>query len=189
MDNLNELPKRKKNRLENHDYSSCGAYFLTVCTLEKRNYLGKVVGAISDRQPKTDEFVNAFVDHDIYDTPQIELSEYGKIVEQAILQIPLIYPALSVDCYTIMPNHIHLLLIVHCDEHGRSLIAPTVSRVIKQLKGYVSKQIGVSIWQKSFHDHEIRNRQDYEQHVKYIYENPMCLYYDELCVKESEVKS
>jgi REP element-mobilizing transposase RayT len=48
------------------------------------------------------------------------------------------------------------------------------------MKSYVSKQIGVSIWQKSFHDHVIRNREDYEEHVKYIYENPMRWYYDEL---------
>ena len=31
-------PQRKKNRLDNYDYSSCGAYFITVCTLERRNY-------------------------------------------------------------------------------------------------------------------------------------------------------
>ncbi|MBE6697672.1 MAG: transposase [Ruminococcaceae bacterium] len=180
MDKKIGVPKRKKNRLENYDYSSCGAYFLTVCTSEKRNYLGKIVGAISDRPPKAEDLANALGDHYIYDTPQIELSEYGRIVEQAILQIPSAYPALSVDCYTIMPNHIHLLLIVHCDECGRSLIAPTVSRVIRHMKSYVSKQIGVSIWQKSFHDHVIRNREDYEKHVKYIYENPMRWYYDEL---------
>ena len=176
-----ELPKRKKNRWENYDYSSCGAYFLTVCTLEKQNYLGKIVGAISDRQPHAVGFENALGDHD---SAYIELSEYGKLVEQAILQIPVIYPALSVDCYTIMPNHIHLLLIVHCDECGRSLIAPTVSRVIRHMKSHVSKQIGVSIWQKSFHDHVIRNRQDYEEHVKYIFENPMRWYYVELYVED-----
>ena len=178
-----DLPKRKKNRWENYDYSSCGAYFITVCTLEKRNYLGKVVGAISDRQQEANYLGNALGE---YDTPQIEMSEYGKFVEQAILQIPMIYPALSVDCYAIMPNHIHLLLIVHCDECGRSLIAPTVSRVIRHMKSHVSKQIGVSIWQKSFHDHVIRNRQDYEEHVKYIFENPMRWYYDELYVEESK---
>ena len=180
MDKEQELPRRKKNRWENYDYSSCGGYFITVCTLDRQNYLGKAVGAISDRQPKADDLDNAFGDNGIFDEPCIELSEYGKIVEQAILKIPSAYPTLSVDCYTIMPNHVHLLLMVHCDESGRSLIAPTISRVIRHLKGYVSKQIGTSIWQKSFHDHVIRNRQDYEEHVKYIYENPMRWYYDEL---------
>ena len=60
MDNEKELPKRKRNRLENYDYSSCGAYFITVCTLERQNYFWENVGAIIDR-------------------PQdVELSTYGK---------------------------------------------------------------------------------------------------------------
>jgi hypothetical protein len=44
--------------------------------------------------------------------------------------------------------------------------------LVKQLKGNVTKQIGHSIWQKLFFDHVIRNNQDYEEHRKYIYENP-----------------
>ena len=58
------------------------------------------------------------------------------------------------------------------------MVAPTVSRIVKQFKGSVTKQIGKSIWQKSFFDHVIRNKEDYEKHVKYIYENPLALYYD-----------
>ena len=88
----NEMPKRKKNRLENYDYISCGAYFITVCTLERRNYFWKNVGAIIDR-------------------PQdVELSPYGEIVNEAISNISSVYPALSVEGYAIMPNHIHILL-------------------------------------------------------------------------------
>ena len=84
----------------------------------------------------------------------------------------------------IMPNHIHLLLRVCADEYGRPLVAPTMSRVVKQLKGVVSKQVGISIWQKSFHDHIIRNREDYEEHLRYIYENPIRWCYDELYAEE-----
>ena len=53
------------------------------------------------------------------------------------------------------------------------MVAPTISRVVQQLKGYITKRIGSSIWQKLFVDHVVRNRQDYEEHVKYIYENSM----------------
>ena len=56
------------------------------------------------------------------------------------------------------------------------MVAPTISRVVKQMKGYVTKQIGVSIWQKLFYDHIIRNLEDYEEHVKYIRENPTKFY-------------
>jgi len=77
-----------------------------------------------------------------------------------------------VDKYVIMPNHIHLILLIS-DDHGRAMRAPTISTVVNQLKGYVSKQIGYSIWQKLFHDHIIRNNADYLDIWKYIDENPV----------------
>ena len=154
MDKEKELPKRKDIRLKNYDYSSSGGYFLTICTSERRNYFWGNVGATIGR-------------------PQdVALSQYGNIVNEAIHNIPSIYPALDIDCYVIMPDHIHLLLIIRADEYGRPMVAPTMLRVVQQLKGYITKRIGRSIWQKLFVDHVIRNRQDYEEHVKYIYENP-----------------
>ena len=82
-----ELPNRKPTRLQNFDYSSAGAYFITICTLERRIYFRENVGAIIDR-------------------PQdVELSTYGKMVDQAIQNIPSAYPALSLESYVIMPNH------------------------------------------------------------------------------------
>ena len=149
-----ELPSRKRNRLKHYDYSSCGAYFITICTSDRRNYFWNGVGATIGR-------------------PQdVDLSQYGKLVDEAINNIPSIYPALKLDHYVIMPDHIHLLLIIRADEYGRPMVAPTMSRVVQQLKGYITKRIGCSIWQKLFFDHVIRDRQDYEEHVKYICENP-----------------
>ncbi len=52
------------------------------------------------------------------------------------------------------------------------MFAPTVSRIIKQMKGYVSKKIGKSVWQKSFYDHVIRNENDYLEIWQYIDSNP-----------------
>lgn len=150
-----ELPCRKRNRLKHYDYSSCGAYFITICTSDRRNYFWNGVGATIGR-------------------PQdVDLSQYGKLVDEAINNIPSIYPALKLDHYVIMPDHIHLLLIIRADEYGRPMVAPTISRVVQQLKGYITKRIGHSIWQKLFFDHVIRNRQDYEEHVKYICDNPV----------------
>ncbi|MBR2926124.1 MAG: hypothetical protein IKC31_00925 [Clostridia bacterium] len=159
-------PQRKKNRLEHYDYSSCGAYFLTICTVDRRNYFWEKVG-------------------EMIDCPEdVKLSRYGDIVNEAIQKISSVYPALLVENYVIMPNHVHLLLRTCVDECGRPLVAPTMSRVVNQLKGYVSKRIGSTIWQKSFHDHIIRNIKDYEEHIKYIYENPMRWSYDELYSEE-----
>ena len=150
-----EWPSRKRNRLKHYDYSSCGAYFITICTSDRRNYFWNGVGATIGR-------------------PQdVDLSQYGKLVDEAINNIPSIYPALKLDHYVIMPDHIHLLLIIRADEYGRPMVAPTISRVVQQLKGYITKRIGHSIWHKLFFDHVIRNRQDYEEHVKYICDNPV----------------
>lgn len=159
-----DLPRRKPNRIPEYDYSLPGAYFVTICTKDRRNLFWENVGASIAR-------------------PQdVRLSPYGRIVNEAILNIPNHYPAVSVDHYTVMPNHIHLLQI-NTDEGGRAMLAPTVSVVVQQMKGYVTKQIGYSVWQKLFHDHVIRGEQDYQKIWEYIDHNPMkwvedCFYTD-----------
>lgn len=70
-----------------------------------------------------------------------------------------------------MPNHIHILLRVSQTD-GRTRCAPTISRIIKHLKEYVTKQLGEPIWQRSFYDHIIRDEQDYRNKYEYITDNP-----------------
>ena len=71
-----------------------------------------------------------------------------------------------------MPNHIHLLLQINTDHNGRSMIAPTISTVVRLMKGVVSKQAGFTVWQKGFYDHVIRNDNDYPDIWNYIEGNP-----------------
>ena len=52
------------------------------------------------------------------------------------------------------------------------MLAPTISRIIQQMKGYVTKQIGTSIWQNKAYDHIIRDDYDYMTKYQYIDENP-----------------
>ena len=149
-----ELPKRKPNRLPDFDYSTPGGYFITVCTKDRKCILWDTVGA-SIARPQT---------------PQ--LSYWGTIVDKAIRDIGIHYPAVSVDHFVVMPNHIHLLLQIKTDPDGRAMPAPTISRVVQQLKGIVTKQIGHSVWQKLYHDHVIRNEADYRKIWEYIDNNP-----------------
>ena len=75
-----------------------------------------------------------------------------------------------------MPNHIHILLVVK--EHGPSgRPVPTVqnsviSRFISTFKRFCNREYGKKIWQPRSYDHVIRNQEDYDIHLKYIYENP-----------------
>ena len=149
-----ELPKRKPNRLKDFDYSQPNAYFITICTKNKEMLFWENVGA-SIARPE-----------------DVRLSKYGKIVVEAIEKISTIYPVITVDNYVVMPNHIHLLLQIHSDSSGRAMLAPTISIVIQQMKGYATKKIGRSIWQKLFHDHVIRDEKGYLKIWNYIAGNP-----------------
>ena len=98
-----------------------------------------------------------------------------------IQKLGSVYEAVQVDKYCIMPDHIHFILSIHTDENGQArrgelcspVSAPTISRVIKQFKGSITKQVGRPIWQKSFYDHGIRNQQDYDEIWQYIENNPL----------------
>lgn len=176
---MNELKKRKTPRYQNFDYNSVGVYFLTICTQNRRCLLSRIAGTgVSDR-------------------PQPELTKYGQIADKYIKQFNEFYEYLSVESYVIMPNHIHLLLYVkegkNAIDNGQSRTpVPTnverannaCSQFVSALKRFCNKEYGENIWQARFYDRIIRNREDYEEHVKYIYENPIRWYYDELYAEE-----
>ena len=144
------MEKRKRLRLQQFDYRKNGAYFITICTKNKQQCLSRVVG------------VDAHID------PYIELTAWGQIDETYLLSIP------GIQKYVIMPNHIHLLLRIEEDSGPMWASAPTqsISNCIRSFKTLVSKQIGVSIWQRSFYDHVIRNDEDYLRVWQYTDDNP-----------------
>ena len=145
------LPQRKSIRLCRSLYAQPGAYFITICTKNRKNLFWQTVGAC------------------IAGPQALCLTELGEIVKQTILNIPQKYPGVYIDCYTIMPNHIHLLLRIAGSEN-----IPTVSigRILQQTKGAVSKKAHFSVWQKSFYDHIVRNEHDYREICQYIESNP-----------------
>lgn len=160
-----DLPKRKQNRLQEYDYSTPNAYFITVCTKDRKNLFWTHVGAITDRPEK------------------VPLTKLGNVVRQRIEDISYHYPAVSVDRYVVMPNHIHLLVKICTGDDGRSVIAPTISTVVRLMKGAVSKDAGFSVWQKGFYDHVVRGDEDYLDIWNYIEGNPSKWMEDKLCVE------
>lgn len=152
------MKKRKSMRLKNYDYSQNAMYFITICTTDRKNLLWIEKSKCRGEQCSPGNIV--------------QLSKYGKIVDFAIKQIQIHYNDVFVTKYVIMPNHIHLIICLQGND-GRTLFAPTISRIIKQMKEYVTKQIGISIWQRSFRDEIIRNEQMYQKVWTYIDNNPL----------------
>lgn len=150
-----ELPKRKPNRLCDYDYSQNGAYFVTICTQNRERIFWSACRG------------------ELCSPANIPLSNIGIAVEREIKKLDTVYDAIRVDKYCIMPDHIHLIIVIDTDENGRTQFAPTISRAIKQFKGAVTKQVGRLIWQRSFYDHGIRNQRDYDEIWQYIENNPL----------------
>ncbi len=162
---MNNLLKRKQIRIKDYDYSTPGAYFITVCTANRENLFW------SDRRGELCSPAN------------VSLSDIGIVVDNEIRKLNSVYDAVKVDKYCIMPDHVHFIISINTDENGRTQFAPTISRVIKQLKGSITKQIGRPIWQKSFYDHGIRNQQDYNEIWEHIENNPLkCLSKNTPCI-------
>ena len=159
-----DLPERKQIRLKEYDYSTDGAYFVTVCTKDKKHLFWDEEKM---RLKKTNR-----VGADIIRPEDINLSRTGEIVKEAIENIPIKYENVTLDSFVIMPNHIHIIIFIEKANNGRIISAPTRSVVIGQMKRYASKTAGFGIWQKSFYDHIIRNYRDYEEKQNYILSNP-----------------
>ena len=151
---------RKRNRIENYDYSQPNVYLLTICIQNRANLFGVV-----EVRP---------------DTPVTVLSPLGKLVEQAILDIETYYDNAAIETYSILPNHLHLLLRLDATDAPN---APTVSRIIKNMKEHVTRVYGKSVWQKGFHDHIIRSEQEYQNAWNYVAFNPAKWESDEYFVK------
>lgn len=152
---INPFPRRKCIRIEGYDYSTSGAYFITICTANREKLFW------SDCRGELCSPTN------------VPLSDIGIIIDNEIQKLNTVYDAVRVDKYCIMPDHIHMILSIETDADGRPQVAPTVSRVVKQFKGSITKQVGRPIWQKSFYDHGIHNQQDYREIWEYIENNPL----------------
>ncbi len=151
---MDKLPRRKNIRLQNYDYSQAGYYFVTICTKNKKNLFWETGSTCNCSLQK------------------LPLSDIGKIIDLEINKINSIYANVEINKYVIMPNHIHMIIIL-CAISGRAKLAPTISRIVQQFKGSISKLVGFSLWQKSFYDRIIRNDHEYQEIWNYIETNPL----------------
>jgi len=162
--------ERKTIRLKDYDYSRNGFYFVTICTKDRIEQFGEI---------KNEAMI---------------ISDFGEIVKQQWLWLKEQYSYVGIDEYIVMPNHFHGILLIDSEEVGngrdRSLQDNPAQKVkplpelIGAFKTTSSKLIhesGLSIfkWQKSFHDHIIRNDKSLDRIRKYIHYNPLKWEYDQ----------
>ncbi len=159
---MKNLPVRKPTRLQNYDYSRNGCYFVTVCVKNRKKILSEIPLEVKRRT----DYVGA---NCVRPLP----TEIGKTVETEIHRLNTVYSNVFVDAYVLMPDHLHLLLRFDNFDCGRTQFAPTLSRVIKQFKGAVTKQVGFSMWQKGFYDHIVRTEDEYYNIWNYIEYNAL----------------
>ena len=166
-----EFPKRKQIRLASYDYDQEGVYFITICTKDRKCLLSSIVGDAALGVPKN------------------QLTDAGKVVEKYILSGNQM-DRISVIKYVIMPNHIHLLLMVDMSIGGTPRAAsPTkaiVPRFVAALKRLTNKELECNLFQRSYHDHIIRGKQDYLKIWEYIDNNPKQWELDCFYVKEEQ---
>ena len=117
------LPRRKTIRLQNYDYSQVGAYSVTICTAHKRPLFGVVRRGDPCGRPPVPAYV--------------ELSETGRIVESYLTEIPSHYPDVGLASYVIMPDYIHMILVLTQNQPQRAgqCPAPTEESDLSSRRG------------------------------------------------------
>jgi putative transposase len=166
----NPKPRRKSIRLAEYDYSQKGAYFVTICTHDRKCLFGKAASG------------------------RVELNELGRIVTEEIERTETLRPGVVIDTFVVMPNHVHLIVVL-CGDNGdypdTARRVPTGKRafgkpqagslpaVIGAVKSAITRRInlmpghgGGPVWQGRYYEHIIRNGASYEDIRRYILENP-----------------
>lgn len=152
----NCLPKRKHPRLDHYDYSTAGAYYITICTHNRRCLLSRIVGRGLG-------------------PAEIQYTAYGQIAMEQLFLLEKRYPSLEIDQYVIMPNHIHAILML--GEAAGVNPRPTITDIVCAYKSLTTRQCKKvrpidKLFQTSFYEHMIRGREDYDEIAEYIANNP-----------------
>ena len=168
--------QRRSIRLPGYDYGQAGAYFVTVCAQNQQCVFGNVEAGM------------------------MHLNVLGEIVQETWRGLPGHYPYVELDAFLVMPNHVHMIVVL-VDSVGAGLKpAPTtfpltdacaiaqrhrLPEIIRAFKTFSSRRInehratpGVSLWQRNYFEHIIRNDVALDRIRQYILDNPVRWAYD-----------
>ena len=159
--------RRKAIRLRGYDYSQPGFYFVTICAYQREMLFGDVVNG------------------------KMVCNSIGEVIQREIKEMSCHYGHVSVNSWCIMPNHVHLLLHIG-QSVGAPLVAPpqkaetpenqdstssapsypTLGNIVRGFKSAVSRNSGIRVWQRGYHDHIVRNPNEFVTIREYIQSNP-----------------
>ncbi len=152
--------RRKSIRLKGWDYTTPGAYFVTICTHQRAHLFGRVVDG------------------------EMVLNEYGEIVREVWFELPKHYAYLELDAFVVMPNHVHAIIFL-TDQPVEAGFKPAstrrpLSEIVRALKTFSARRInahrgtpGTPVWQRNYYEHIVRNERALHAIRRYIVENPL----------------
>ncbi len=155
---------RRSIRLSGYDYTTAGAYFVTLVTARRVNWFGKIqVG-------------------------EMQYSPSGEIAQSEWIRLGIRFEGIALDEYVIMPNHLHGILwimpgdrIQHTSvDEKRTDFARTLGTLIGSYKSSSTRLIHNlersterAIWQRNYYEHILRSAEDLEHAREYIHNNPL----------------
>ena len=156
-----DFHSRRSPRLEGYDYSLNGAYFVTICAHNHASLFGEILNG------------------------EMRLNNLGEIVKTSLLDLPCHYRHIDLDTFSIMPNHIHVLISFPGVGAGlrparnAKEMPQGLPEIIRALKSFSSRGInqicktpGNQVWQRGYYEHIVRKEDDLNRIREYIEYNP-----------------
>ncbi|MBE6569387.1 MAG: hypothetical protein E7658_04100 [Ruminococcaceae bacterium] len=191
-----DLPKRKKLRLNSHDYCNTNAFFVTICTQDRKRLLSEyaAISSVSaqtispvgeDLDPPADMRSNLSSRGQQY-VPPLCLKAMGEIAVEQLLALEKRYPNVKISDYVIMPDHIHAIIILYKSADAATPSLFDIMRVYKSITSRICKQKYhvEKLFQRSYMEHIIRDKEDYNAKRQYIRDNPIHWFYKHMCTSE-----
>lgn len=161
-------------RLKDWNYCLSASYFVTICTLNRKDYFGEI------------------------QNEKMILNEIGQIANDEWIKTPDIRPDMNLELgeFVVMPNHFHGIINIGENDFNRNQGGFTnhknkigsqsknLGSVIRGFKSavttYAKKNYIEFGWQERFHDHIIRSYEEYVRISQYIIDNPANWHRDKL---------
>jgi len=171
---------RRSIRLKGYDYSSEGAYYVTIVAQGRECLFGEIVDG------------------------EMKLNEAGEMVVRWWNELPNKFPNIELGEFVVMPNHFHGIIFIMANvgadlrvcpdgeentstqkgEHVGSPLRKTLSQMVQWFKTMTTNEYirGVKqsnwkpfigkVWQRNYYEHIIRNEKELQQKTDYILVNP-----------------